>query len=107
MGEGRTEGRGDVVMIARGRLQGSWGQTRDRGTPASPDPTAVTWGDAADPIHEDSLLRGSAQENGLAGANPAECGHFKDYRIQCHLSLPKNLSSVFPNPTSPKHVLES
>lgn len=53
---------------------------------------------------EDSLPRGSAQENGLAGANPAERGHVKDYRTQRHLSLPKNLSSVFPNPASPKHM---
>lgn len=93
-------------MIARGRLQGV-GVKPGTGAPQPLQTPRQSRGEMLLTPSMRTLLRGSAQENGLAGANPAECGHFKDYRIQCHLSLPKNLSSVFPNPTSPKHVLES
>lgn len=75
-------GRGDFSMSALARQQGAQSQTGDRTRPQPRQTPRQSRGEKRllTPIHEDSLLRGSAQENGLAGVHPTERGHFKDYR---------------------------
>lgn len=73
-------GRGDFSITALARQQGAQGQTGDRMHPQPRQTPQQSRGEKRllTPIHEDALLRGSAQENGLAGVHPTARGHVKD-----------------------------